>query len=1230
MDPKSADIVSAQPIETQESLAAADVREPKAEVDASAWVGALEGHRLRQLLGSRTLDLALASRLVYDRVPRLLDGAVHAVVGDNAMSSVKVVLRSPDEQTLDGSCSRCALAFGPCVHMGVVALDLALSAAMRSALLSDASVEAFAREAPAVRKAMLLERSFDTALAGWLIPTRNALEVEVSASPVDAADAPVVRDYGDQRAATAAQSIAISVRLVGDRKLLPPSSITKLSDFVPRDRKVLAYARDRGAGKKAAFATGNEASLALEAMRHHGGIFASGFRSRLDFRGGYARPSIRLGAPEVEDDAPANQPSAQLSAAGHTKDAFDVLTAVWLTDGGLTIPFAKAHLFAGPFPYLWTHSGAIYRIAPDVDLDVAMGLSAAPTLYVPRGRLKDAGAQLLRATRGRGVVLPTHETFGLPPVETPRIVVRLEGEPLAIRGEAYAIYKGRELPLFQAEAEQDPDPLRDHDTEARARDTLIRAGLNPMAALPAAAPDEQVSAPDDESAEPTLMISGESAIAFWRDGLPLLRTTQDPVVNVELTPRLAQVRLSAPLAARVHVALEGHWLKARLDFRADEIPVELAIIQAAIARKQRWVVLDDGALCRISSSIEALSTEAAEVFKDHPGGLLPPHQLGRLDRWIEEHDGVVTEDALALQRRLRALTVAAEPEMPKTLQATLRPYQMLGLAWLQFLDTLGAGGILADDMGLGKTITALAYLLWKKEKSGPQASLVVCPTSVATNWVKEAARFTPKLKVVLLHGPDRDLKRALKADIVVTTYAILRRDADELAQIPFRAVVLDEAQNIKNDTSATTRAAGRMNAEMRLALSGTPMENRLRELWSLASFANPGILGTARRFERYFERPIAADRGAAVASELRALLRPFLLRRTKSAVLQELPPKTEIDRAVSLTTADKRMYDALALTLRETVKKDLTKKKATTSLSVFTALTRLRQMSCDPRLVDPQLSSENVSGKREAFLELVRELVAEGRRALVFSQFVSLLTLWRQDLDAENIAYEYLDGATTKRDEVVSRFQEGNAPLFLISLKAGGSGLNLTAADTVIHCDPWWNPAVEDQATDRAYRIGQDKPVTVVRLVARGTIEEKILSLKSRKRELTSAIVSDTAGALAGITAEDVQLLLGDTDDDDLVADEDNFDPDTGKVPRKTDVLATEDEILLPEYNKLVLLVQRWLVDSGALESELATLLEVPHPFAVAIARGEPFPCSRATADNIQRRIAAYYAEGNA
>jgi len=393
------------------------------------------------------------------------------------------------------------------------------------------------------------------------------------------------------------------------------------------------------------------------------------------------------------------------------------------------------------------------------------------------------------------------------------------------------------------------------------------------------------------------------------------------------------------------------------------------------------------------------------------------------------------------------------------------------------------------------------------------------------------------------------------------------------------------------------------------------MENRLGELWSLASFANPGILGTLGDFETRYERPIVADRSTPLAAELRSVLRPFLLRRTKADVLPDLPPKTEIDRFVSLATPDKRMYDALALTLRESVQRDIENREGAPSISVFAALTRLRQMACDPRLVDKRVSAEhNAPGaKREAFLELVRELVAEGRRALVFSQFVSLLTLWRRDLDTENIAYEYLDGSTLRRDEAVTRFQEGNAPLFLISLKAGGAGLNLTAADTVIHCDPWWNPAVEDQATDRAHRIGQDKPVTVVRLVARGTIEEKILALKAKKRDLASAVIGDDAGALSGISMEDVKLLLGSVEDEASLEDDD--------LAAATDMIATVDRVVDPVYATIAKRVQRWSRETGRKESELAALLDIPHEFAARLVRGEPFPCTRLMGERIRTRI---------
>ncbi len=883
--------------------------------------------------------------------------------------------------------------------------------------------------------------------------------------------------------------------------------------------------------------------------------------------------------------------------------------------------------------------GPIYPVARDVDLDVAAQLAARSVLRIPAGKLELVGSRLLRATRGRGVVMPPRESFGLPSLETPTFVLRLSGEPLDFEGELAAVYRSREVVLAGKTRDlAAPEETRDRESEERALAAVRRSGLLAAVNAPGEGPGAEDGADESPPGRPdeALALEDEAAVVFWQRGLLNLRDEADPAIEVVLSETLARVRVGQPLESRVRVSLEGNWLDTRLEFSSGELGVELDAIREALGRKRRWVRLSDGLLSRISASIEALTDEARVMMDGKAAALLPAHQLGRIDCWLEENDGRVDAEIEALRGRLRALAVSAEPVMPRGLVATLRGYQRRGLAWLQFLQALGAGGFLADDMGLGKTITTLAFLLQRKEAEGSAPSLVVCPTSVATNWVEEAARFTPDLRVVLLHGASRKRDHAslAEADVVITTYALLRRDLVRLETQPFRVVVLDEAQNIKNADAATTRAAGRLTASMRLALSGTPMENRLAELWSLASFANPGILGTVRAFETRFERPIVADPKSPVAAELRALVRPFLLRRTKDEVLGELPPKTEIDRFVNLRRDDKRMYDALAHALRTSVAKDLAKRGAESSLSVFTALTRLRQMACDPRLVDPK-SPPNASAKREAFLELVRELVLEGRRALVFSQFVQLLTLWRKDLDAENIAYEYLDGSTVKRDEVVRRFQEGHAPLFLVSLKAGGAGLNLTAADTVIHCDPWWNPAVEDQATDRTHRIGQEKPVTVVRLVARGTIEEKILSLKARKRELVHAVIGDDAGALAGLTQADVQRLLGDA------AGEDSRDSDhdapasaAGAAPearassaqaadgaRLTDKLATTKEIVSPEYYDVVARAKHWLATSGRVESDLALLVDLPPEYAARLVRGQPFPCSRAVARRIRDRL---------
>jgi SNF2 family DNA or RNA helicase len=408
----------------------------------------------------------------------------------------------------------------------------------------------------------------------------------------------------------------------------------------------------------------------------------------------------------------------------------------------------------------------------------------------------------------------------------------------------------------------------------------------------------------------------------------------------------------------------------------------------------------------------------------------------------------------------------------------------------------------------------------------------VAPTSVVPNWIKELTKFAPSLKAVSWHGGDRkDRKDEVdSADVIITSYALLRRDEAMLSKMKLRYAILDEAQHIKNPHSATAKAAKRLVTDRRLALSGTPIENRLSEIWSIFEFVSPGLLGPLDKFEERYARPI--DGGdAKAAARLRATIHPFILRRTKSEVLKDLPEKIESDTLCELTGEQGSLYAAVLKEVRQQVLGEVEKQGlGKAHLQILAGLTKLRQAACDPRLLGlPKKFTDEDSGKLSALRELLATCVEGGHRVLVFSQFVSMLTLIRAALKEDGIAYEYLDGSTKDRQARVDSFQDpAGPPVFLISLKAGGSGLNLTAADTVIHFDPWWNPAVEDQATDRAHRIGQTRVVTTYRLIARGTIEEKILELGGKKRELVGAVLSEDVGGAKKITKGDLEALFAD------------------------------------------------------------------------------------------------------
>jgi superfamily II DNA or RNA helicase len=475
---------------------------------------------------------------------------------------------------------------------------------------------------------------------------------------------------------------------------------------------------------------------------------------------------------------------------------------------------------------------------------------------------------------------------------------------------------------------------------------------------------------------------------------------------------------------------------------------------------------------------------------------------------------------------------------PDGLRATLRDYQLDGLAWMQFLREYDLGGILADDMGLGKTVQTLAHILTEKEAGRlTSPALVIAPTSLMTNWQEEAARFAPGLRVLLLQGKERvDLFDQIdKADLVLTTYALLPRDEEKLREHHYHLVILDESHYIKNTRSKAAQTAGLLNARHRLCLTGTPLENHLGELWSQFHFLLPGLLGDEKSFNSQFRHPIERQDDPVRRMLLNRRIRPFLLRRTKDNVAKELPPKTEMVRKVEISGAQRDLYETVRLAMDKKVREEIDRKGvARSQIVILEALLKLRQVCCDPRLVKSLPAKKNQSGisaKLMDLMQMVDDLLEEGRKILVFSQFTSMLGLIEEELEARSIPYAILTGETRDRAAQVAAFQQGAVPIFLISLKAGGVGLNLTAADTVIHYDPWWNPAAENQATDRAWRIGQDKPVFVYKLIAKGTLEEKIQQLQQKKSELAQSILAEGEAQKMALTQEDLQAIFAPLDE---------------------------------------------------------------------------------------------------
>ena len=494
--------------------------------------------------------------------------------------------------------------------------------------------------------------------------------------------------------------------------------------------------------------------------------------------------------------------------------------------------------------------------------------------------------------------------------------------------------------------------------------------------------------------------------------------------------------------------------------------------------------------------------------------------------------GIETPKGLAkLKQRLENFSKVEEVETPGEIRATLRDYQKAGFQWMQFLAGHGLHGILADDMGLGKTLQTLAHLMAEKTsgRSGGRPSLVIAPTSVVPNWRAEAIKFAPGLRVLVLNGADRKkyFRSIPHADLVITSFALLQRDIEKLLGFQYHMVVLDEAQYIKNPRAKVAQAACRVVARHRLCLSGTPIENHLGELWSLMHFLIPGFLGTEDAFNKNFRKPIEEEGDAEKNALLKKRIAPLVLRRTKDQVAKELPPKTEMVHLIELSSDQKDLYETVRATMDKRVREAIAARGIEQSQIVFLdALLKLRQICCDPRLLPEDFAAGiRSSAKLEYLKKMLETLVEEDRKILIFSQFTTMLGLIEEHLVKTKVPYLKLTGGSKDRGKLVEQFQSGKFPVFLISLKAGGTGLNLTVADTVIHYDPWWNPAAEAQATDRAYRIGQDKPVFVHKLLCQETVEERIHRLQIEKAKLADGLLAD-ADVVRKLDATMIRELL--------------------------------------------------------------------------------------------------------
>ena len=698
---------------------------------------------------------------------------------------------------------------------------------------------------------------------------------------------------------------------------------------------------------------------------------------------------------------------------------------------------------------------------------------------------------------------------------------------------------------------------QDPETETQAQATLLSLGLQqlPPAVLQWRGDDLTLGSESATPLWPLWTLPQEDQFAdFWAEQVPLLHTQGWQVVAA---PGFAHLSVPVQDCRLTLERREGSWLLS-LGVEVDGQMLDLAPLLAdLIKRDGRWLdvsrmnAIEGEAVITLRAPggrrIEAPAAPLKKIVgamldlltdprRKDPALMLSPWDVFRIDAlrqslvsdqasragphgaWqLQGEDGL---QSLAL--RLAGTGIHQDVTAPIGLGITLRPYQMQGVAWLQYLRQNHLAGILADDMGLGKTAQTLAHLLVEKQQGRLDLpALVVLPTSLVFNWQAEAARMAPDLRVLTLQGPQRadNFARMAEFDVVLTTFPLLWRDVRALAAQPFHMLILDEAQSVKNAAGRSARAVRRLKARHRLCLTGTPLENHLGELWAQFDFLMPGFLGDSRSFQRLWRKPIEVNGETVRARLLAHRVRPFIMRRRKEDVATELKPVTEIIKRVQLQGQQRDLYESVRVAADKQVRRVLARAHfAGAQISILDALLKLRQVCCDPYLLKGMKTPATMERAKLALLTtLLPALVKEGRRVLVFSQFTEMLRLIEPELDALQLPWSALTGKTppAKRGTLVAQFQAGGVPIFLVSLKAGGLGLNLTAADTVIHVDPWWNPAVEAQATARAHRIGQEKPVFVYKLVVQGSIEDRMLELQARKSALVESVLgTDGEGAI--------------------------------------------------------------------------------------------------------------------